>query len=119
MSEMSCRVAELWRSMSRDEQAPFYAKAAQEKTLAALGIFPDPKPSRRRRTRAAPKHKSEPHPSVLPDTSPADGSSSLRSPSTSESSLSSSDIWSPRCSPTSFPSPQVCDPMLYMTAVSP
>lgn len=111
MSEMSCRVAELWRSMSRDEQAPFYAKAAQEKTLAAMGILPEPKPSRRRRSRAAPKQKQVP---LLRDTSSSslsDGASSVPSPTSSESSSI--------CSPNSASSPPfILEPTLYMPTVS-
>lgn len=113
MSEVSCRVAELWRSMSRDEQAPFYAKAAQEKTLAALGILPEPKPSRRRRTRATPKHKPEP---LLPESPPAGESSSLCSPSTSVSSLSSFDTLSPSRLAVASPS-RFLDPMHYAESV--
>ena len=119
---MSCRVAELWRNMSRDEQAPFYAKAAQEKTLAALGILPEPKPTKRRRTSNATKKRPQ-HLQGTPESPLGDELLSICSPSSSESSLSTSDIWSPNSFETALPPPplfpsQELDPMLYMMVVS-
>ena len=91
MSEASCRVAELWRDMSDEEKAPFFALAAEEKIKAALGLLPETAaPRRRRRRTARPKHRHEPSLRRLltPPLDIYDDDSSLYSPASSESSLS-------------------------------